>query len=495
MYRKYWLFTALALLTVALLLPSAACQSGGGADVGGSIARAYNGVREWFIMQGAQGRIEQMRKGNASVTVLDDKGVPVRDARVYFEQQSQDFLFGSNLAPLGKPSIGPGGIDQDWANAYAALFNYGTLPFNWDTYEPKQGQTAEQSLRAMADWARKRDIVTKGSPLISADSEPNWAPPAVNDMQAAQQKRVQDITSGYCGLVDYWDVVSDPTQGARANTSTGKWMDSITPAVACSDALSWARASCPKATLVINDFRTDQDFRNILEGIVRQHASYDAIGIETDMLRGNWPLYQVWDICDSFKYLNVPLQFSDVRVLSGSPLTSLNAGSSGSWPSTPAGEAAQADYAEKLYTMLFSNPSVEAITWSNFSDKDDVQGAPSGLLRADMSKKPAYDRLLKLIRGDWWSTGNAYTGNDGVANFRGFFGQYKLIVEKGDKRIQSSIELAKGLDNKIEVQLTGYTQLPPTPLYELIWPYILAAVIIAIIVLIARWIDKMQRRI
>ena len=495
MYRKYLQVIVLALLTVALILPSIACQQGGsGADLGATLTGAYNNVREWFIMQGAKGRIESIRKGDASITVVDDSGAPVRDARVYFEQQSHDFLFGSNLAPLGEPTNGPNGIDQDWANAYAALFNYGTLPFNWDVYEPKQGQTDEQSLRAMADWARKRGIVTKGSPLISADAVPSWAPPAVNDMQASQEKRVKEVTGDLCGLVDYWDVVSEPTLGPRANTSVGNWMNSRTPAVVCSDALSWARSSCPKANLIINDFRTDQDFKDILEGILRQHASYDAIGIETDMLRGNWPLYQVWDICDSFKYLNVPIHFTEVTILSGSPRTDLAAGAE-SWPSTPAGELAQADYAEKLYTMLFSNPSVQAITWWNFSDKDSAQGAPSGLLRADMSKKPAYDRLLKLIRDDWWSRGNAYTGNSGTAVFRGFFGQYELIVEKDNKRVESAIYITRGLDNKVKVQLTGYTQLPPTPLYLLIWPYVVALVVIAIIVLIVRWIDKMQRRI
>ncbi|MHB8084894.1 MAG: endo-1,4-beta-xylanase, partial [Dehalococcoidia bacterium] len=354
MYRKYLQVIALALLTVALILPSIACQQGGsGANLGAAITLAYNNVREWFIMFGAQGRIDQLRKGDADITVVDDNGVPVRDARVYFEQQSHDFLFGSNLAPLGQPSNGPNAIDQDWANAYTALFNYGTLPFNWDTYEPKQGQTAEQHLRAMADWARKRDIVTIGSPVISADSVPTWAPPAVNDMQTAQEKRVKEVTGDLCGLVDWWDVVNEPTLGPRSTTSVGNWMKSRTPAVVCSDALSWARSACPKANLLINDFRTDQDFRDVLEGILREHGSYDAIGIETDMLRGNWPLSQVWDVCDRFKELNIPIHFTEVTVLSGSPLTDLttSGAQAASWPSTPAGELAQADYAEKLYTM------------------------------------------------------------------------------------------------------------------------------------------------
>jgi hypothetical protein len=138
---------------------------------------------------------------------------------------------------------------------------------------------------------------------------------------------------------------------------------------------------------------------------------------------------------------------------------------------------------------------VQTITWWDFSDLGAWQGAPAGLLRTDMTKKPAYNKLLKLIRSDWWSFGNAYTNDNGAAVFRGFYGSYKLQIEKEGKTVESSIHVTRGLDNKIKVQLTGYKQKPPTPLYELVWPYIVAVVAIAIIVLIFKWIAKIRRRI
>jgi hypothetical protein len=70
-----------------------------------------------------------------------------------------------------------------------------------------------------------------------------------------------------------------------------------------------------------------------------------------------------------------------------------------------------------------------------------------------------------------------------------------LTVEKEGKTVEASIHAAKGLDNKIKIQLTGYQQKPPTPLYELIWPYILAAVVIVIIALILNLVAKIKRRI
>ena len=495
--RKIIQHIVLAMLTIALLLPAAACQQGGG-DLGMTIVQVYNNVREWIIMNGADDRIEQIRKGDASVTVVDDKGNAVRDARVYYEQQNHDFLFGSGLSPLGIKEGGPNAVNQQWAEAYTALFNYGTLPFYWASYEPVMGQTNEQLLRAMADWARKRNIVPKGHPLVWADATPSWAPPGINEIQLAEEKHVKEVAGNFCGLVEYWDVVNEPTMGPRVNSPIGNWMNDRTPAVVSADALNWARSACPTATLIINDYRTDQDFREILQNITRQKGKFDAIGLQSHMHRGNWPLYQVWDTCERFKDFDVPIHFTEVTVLSGPPKSGISTSQPSdqtSWPSTPAGELAQAEYVEKFYTLLFSHPSVGAITWWDFSDNGAWQGAPAGLLRADMSKKPAYDRLLKLVRAKWWSFGNVYTDMEGKTSFRGFYGPYKIIVEKEGKRAEATLHLTRGIDNEVEVQLTGYIQEPPTPLRDQLWPYAVAVVVMALAALIIRWIMQIRRRI
>ena len=492
MNRRCFHILALAVMAVSLLLPAAACQSPG-ADAVSVIQQAYNGVREWFIMQGAGDRIEKIRKGDGTILVLDENNVPVRGARVYYEQQSHDFLFGTSLALLAKN--GPTAVNQSWAEACSAIFNYGTAPFNWDSYEATQGQTSATMLKMIAEWTKKHGITLKGHPLIRADSLPSWAPIAAGDMQKAQEKRVRETVGEFCGMIDYWDVVDEPTMGAGVNNPLGNWMAAQKPVTVCADALAWARSACPTATLIIGDFRTDQDFRDLLQGIIRQKGKFDAIGIQSHMHRGNWPLYQVWDTCERFKDFEVPIHFSEVTVLSGSPKTGISSGQPSEWPSTPEGEIAQADYVEKFYIMLFSHPSVQAITWWDLSDYGAWQGAPAGLLRQDMTKKPVYNRLLDLIRNKWWSRGNAYTGDDGTARIRGFYGTYKIIIEKEGKRAESSLHIAGGLDNRLKVKLAGYRQPPPTPLYEMIWPYVLAAAVITLIVLIGRWIARIRRRI
>jgi len=53
--------------------------------------------------------------------------------------------------------------------------------------------------------------------------------------------------------------------------------------------------------------------------------------------------------------------------------------------------------------------------------------APSGLVRADGSTKPAYDVLRRLIKGDWWlSPTRIVTDDQGRLRFNGFLGEYEV---------------------------------------------------------------------
>ena len=103
--------------------------------------------------------------------------------------------------------------------------------------------------------------------------------------------------------------------------------------------------------------------------------------------------------------------------------------------------------------MLFSHPAVEAITWWDFSDRNAWQGAPAGFLRADMTAKPAYDRLLGLVKGQWWTRASGRSDADGRYDFRGFLGRYRVTVKAdGFRSVTVESVLVKG-ENAIEVQL------------------------------------------
>jgi len=73
--------------------------------------------------------------------------------------------------------------------------------------------------------------------------------------------------------------------------------------------------------------------------------------------------------------------------------------------------------------------------------------APAGLLRKDMSPKPAYQVLKKLITKDWWTETTLKTDADGHASFRGFYGQYEVLITMpgGGHRRVGDLEVRRSL--------------------------------------------------
>ncbi len=108
------------------------------------------------------------------------------------------------------------------------------------------------------------------------------------------------------------------------------------------------------------------------------------------------------------------------------------------WPSTEEGEARQAQQVSEFYQCVYAHPEVEALIWWDLQDGGWL-GAPSGLVREDMTPKPAYHALKQLIKRDWWySQGAPKRNKDGSLSIYGPEGSYELSV--GDRTVGFTLE-------------------------------------------------------
>ena len=74
---------------------------------------------------------------------------------------------------------------------------------------------------------------------------------------------------------------------------------------------------------------------------------------------------------------------------------------------------------------------------------------PAGSIRRDGSRKPAYDELLKRVKGEWWLSPVEYvTIHDRRITFAGFPGEYEVTIG-GERR---TIAIDKGMD-QVEIRL------------------------------------------
>jgi endo-1,4-beta-xylanase len=403
------------------------------------------------LLAGANERIARYRQGALVVRVLDRRGRPVANANVRVEQTRHSFLFGSNIFGLAPEDHTPAQLA--YRERFAALFNYATLPFYWGAFERTQGRPDYARLEATARWCVAHGITPKGHPLVWQEVYPRWAPKDADAVVPLLRSRVNDLITRYRGLINVWDVVNEANAAAQFDNGVGDWAKRDGPATEVRTALSWARAAGEGGdeTFIYNDYETGPKNVALLSELRATNSLPDVIGIQSHMHQGVWPLSRVWETCETFARFGRPLHFTEVTVLSAETRTGINyhGPPATDWKTTPEGETQQADYVADFYKLLFSHPAVRAITWWDLSDgRGAWLGAPAGLLRADMTPKPAYERLLRLIKHDWWTDVSGRTGRGGEYRTRAFLGTYKITAATSDRTRTVSADVTRNADGR-----------------------------------------------
>ena len=271
----------------------------------------------------------------------------------------------------------------------------------------------------------------------------------------AQFKRIERCVRQFTNDISIWDVVNEATHYDRdqPKRNAPKLTEAIrkmgVAAYVC-EAFQTARKANPKATLIINDYRTDPAYAdNVICNLVDETGRplYDVIGIQSHMHGSYWGAKRAWDVCEQFAKFQKPLHFTETTVVSG-PRKQPR------WETTPEGEKRQAEQVTEFYRVLFSHPAVEAITWWDFTDQGAWQRAPAGLVRADMTPKPAYEQLQRLVKGQWWTQTKATLQPGGKTRFHGFFGQYEVTAHVGNRQLTGTFSFDKTTDEVLDVRLS-----------------------------------------
>ena len=408
------------------------------------------------LLATADARIEEHRMADAVVSVTDASGKPVIEAKIVVEQTRHAFLFGSNIFNWGR--LPDEKMESAYRRQFSELLNYATLPFYWWSYEPQRGQPLHEQREQVARWCKQNGIATKGHPLAWNYAEADWLPDDSGEIRRLQMARIDDCVSHFRGLIDRWDVVNEAThfdrEGCvkRAPKLTAAWKK-LGRVEFTRECFVSARGAAPKSTLLINDYRTGDGYHRLIEQLVDKDGKrlYDVIGIQSHMHGGVWSNKRIWEVCERFAKFGVPLHFTEMTILSAD--TRGWGASEDGWNSTPEGEARQARDVARVYTMLFSHPAVEAITWWDFADYHAWRKAPAGFLRKDLSPKPAYVELKNLVKRKWWTTMSLKTDGAGSADLRGFLGDYKVSVTSAGKTVTREFTLGKGEKNRWVVKV------------------------------------------
>jgi endo-1,4-beta-xylanase len=411
------------------------------AAVGPALGRQKPSQTDEAVLDQAQERIRKYRTGTAvlKLTGPDGKALPP-GVSLRIRQTRHKFLFGCNIFRLGRCQTAEDNAAYEMR--FAELLNFATLPFYWWSYERQKGQPMDERTEEIIRWCNAHTITTKGHPLAWNYVDPRWLTGTPEEIMQLQIERVARCVARFQGGIGIWDVVNEATHYDREELKRNA--PKLTGAIAkvgisgyIRTAFKAARGADPKATLIINDYRTDSAYAdNVVSPLVDEGGKplYDVIGIQSHMHGRYWGAAQTWDVCERYAKFGKPLHFTETTVVSGPKRDS-------AWVTTPEGEQDQAKRVTEFYTVLFSHPAVEAITWWDFSDQDAWQRAPAGLVRTDMSPKPAYEQLHDLIKGKWWTKLETATDPQGGAGLQGFLGQYEIEATVGDRRLAGTFSL------------------------------------------------------
>jgi len=415
------------------------------------------------ILDQVDSRIEKYRKGNATLRLLGPNGKSLKNGSIVsIEQKRHKFLFGCNIFKLSRCRTPED--NAAYAERFAALLNFATLPFYWWNYERQRGKPDDARTEELVRWCKAHNIITKGHPLAWNWGQPPWLPKEPEEAMRLQFDRIERCMRRFKNKIDIWDVVNEATHYDRDKAK--KDAPALTEAISkmsigayVRESFKSARKANPKATLLINDYRTDPSYaEKVITELVddSEQPLYDVIGIQSHMHGGYWGAQKAWEVCERFAKFGKPLHFTETTLVSGEQgweLRQKRKDPNFRWVSTPEGEKRQAKQVSEFYRVLFSHPAVEAITWWDFTDQNAWQRAPAGLVRDDMSPKPAYEELERLIKGKWWTQAETTVAAGGNTNFRGFLGQYEATTRIDGRKLTGTFQLDKTTKQTIDVRL------------------------------------------
>jgi len=403
------------------------------------------------------------RMGSKTLSILKADGTPLKNAEVTVAQTKHKFLFGgaefssipfANGELLGEDE----NIAKDVFKKFFDLFNYTTIPFYWEKSKPEEVAAEESHLKKTAQWFQSNHCTVKGHPLCwHTLFPPNMLEMTNPQILDEQLKHIKHLICSFQGIIDIWDVINEPVimpvfdKYDNGITRIAKEMGRF-PLIR--ELFSCAKEADSHLTLSINDFvcTNIDSYEILLEGCLELGIPIDVIGIQSHMHQGYWGVEKTLHILERFSKFHLPIHFTECTFVSGhympKEVVDFNDYIIDKWPSTPEGEERQANEAALFYQVLFEHPSVESITWWEFVDGHWL-GAPGGMITKEGRIKPIYEKMLKLIKYDWWTGSRQYIADEqGKIQVSGFYGDYEVMY-KGMKKFFSIEESNEHIEGSV----------------------------------------------
>jgi len=375
--------------------------------------------------QEANTRIEQIRKRNTRITIVNPSGQPISDVNVQIQQTKHRFAFGSCINPLVLS-------DANYANFFKNHFEWAVMEneSKWYSNEPTQGNVTYTTADNIYNWCSANEIIMRGHCIYweVEGAVQDWiknlsyAPlPAASPLRTAVENRMNSAVNHFKGKFVHWDVDNEMLHGSFYKDRLG---DAIHPWM-----FQAAHAIDPNCKLFVNEYNVvagneTEAYKAQIQDLIDNNAPVQGIGAQCHMGGDTVEPLTVYSRLESLAEMNLPIWCTE-------------------YDFAAADVNVRADGLEKFYRTAFSHPSVEGILmwgfWQNSHWRDDCY-----IVNADWTLNEAGRRFEALMNE--WTTNDANTSDsDGRVNFKGFHGSYEIILTVPGVTTQTNtIELEPG---------------------------------------------------
>jgi GH35 family endo-1,4-beta-xylanase len=371
----------------------------------------------------ANARIEQIRKRDAYVLVVDELGEPQPGAAVTATQTRRHFAFGSEI---GFALAG----DETYRHFFLDHFEWAVFgnESKWFFNEPYRDMENYVKADTMLDILEQHGIPTRGHCLFWAKEQftPPWCRSLPEEeLREEVDERIDHGVEHFRNRFLHWDINNEMLDGTFFRDRLGP---EIRPHM-----FTRSHQVDPGALLFVNDYsiiagsasRT-QRYIDQIEGLIADGAPVHGIGVQGHFWGDTVDPHQILARLDQLSVLGLPIWITEYDAVDSDPVE-------------------RGEKLESCYRAAFSHPSVEGILMWGFWGGNHWRGPDAAIVDEDWTLNAAGVKYEELME-EWSTEAAGETGPDGRFRFRGFHGLYDLVVEPpgGGDPIAVPLDLAFG---------------------------------------------------
>jgi GH35 family endo-1,4-beta-xylanase len=378
----------------------------------------------------ADARIEQLRKSDFTVRVLDVQGRPLTNATVTVRQTRSGFRFGTCIG--GNPA-GTNRNEQLYWKYVRDRFNTVVCEndMKWYTIGKDPDRMNFTPADRLLKFADDHQLAMRGHCLFWSKQKfvQRWVQDlSAPELRLAVDRHLDAVVARYRGRLIAWDVYNEMLDG--------RYYESRLDDNIAVHFFRRAHQLDPQVPLFVNEYNiVDSDERTdkyialirrlqaagvVIGGIgIQEHAAERLTGRQAlpdpeHPERANMGPFDPAGMVrrlDRLAALGLPLHLTEVSFCT-------------------LDQQQRADALEIFYRIAYSHPAVEVVMLWGFWEKRHFLKDRAALVDANWKNTPAGDRLDQLLLRDWRTTLTGTTDANGTLRFRGFHGTYDISGTK-----------------------------------------------------------------